>query len=196
MNGAALERVRDIAGLEAGLVKAYIDEINYYEREYPEEYTEIGYRALTYDLIYLDEDDIPELALGQAGYWVSVSTYDSGKLYTIMDEWGYGVGGVPGYRYIPQKNVVYGEDADRAGLDLYEFYGRVNRNYEIESYYEESLEIHYDDESGKDRYYYGDKEITKEEHDSYRIEGDSEEIAGSVRASPILAYLEAVKLPA
>ncbi len=43
--------------------------------------------------------------------------------------------------------------------------------------------------------YYGDKEITKEEYDSYSKEGVYEEIRGSVRASAILAYLEAVKLP-
>ncbi len=64
-DSAALERIRDIAGLEAGLVQTYIDVINAYEEAYPEEHTVIGIFRLDYDLIYLDEDDTPELVIGQ-----------------------------------------------------------------------------------------------------------------------------------
>ncbi len=174
------------------LVQAYIDVISAHE----EEYFEDGDTGLSYDLIYIDEDDTPELVLGKTGFWVSVFSYADGELHTIVDAWSYGAMGIPGYSYIPKENVIYGRDADGAGSVVYEFYDKIGKNHELESYYNDTLEKRYDVEADEYRwFYYGDKEITQEEYDSYRKEGDYEEIIGSVSASTILAYLEAVRLP-
>lgn len=62
---------------------------------------------LTCDLIYVDDDDIPELAVGYTGYWVSMYTYHDGKVSTLMDRWAYGAMGNVGYEYIPRGNRSY-----------------------------------------------------------------------------------------
>ena len=58
-------------------------------RQQEEEYSGEDYR---YGLVYIDDDEIPELVTGIWGYWTSLYTYDSGKIYTLMDKWGYGTG--------------------------------------------------------------------------------------------------------
>lgn len=72
--------------------EAYADKIEELEKESREP------GDIEYDLIYLDEDHIPELVAGQTGYYVNVYTYDAGMLCTVMEEWGYGAGGNHGRR--------------------------------------------------------------------------------------------------
>ena len=40
-----------------------------------------------YNLIYFNDDDIPELVVGVNGYYTSLYTYSDGKVYTLMDHW-------------------------------------------------------------------------------------------------------------
>lgn len=162
---------------------------------------------LHYDLIYLDEDEIPELVVGQTGYNVSVYTFSSGKLYTIIEDWPYGAMGNAGYEYIPKKNVIRNENADLAGAILYISYDRVNGEHEIESYYEKTLSswafrdinhnyaIDDNEPITEDRYYYyGDQEITAEEYETYFIIGEYHWLQGSKDASEILVELEGMML--
>jgi len=93
---------------------------------------------LEYDLIYLDEDDITELVTGPTGYWVSVYTYYSGVLYTLIDKWGYGMGNV-GFEYARKKNIVRLYNQDFAGAIINEIYFTVNDDFEIQLYYDEIL---------------------------------------------------------
>lgn len=86
-----------------------------------------------YDLIYLDDDDIPELVSGPDGYWVSVYTYHDGQLYTLIDEWGYGAFGVAGYEYALRTGIVSWADADYAGAVVYSYYVKMNKVYEMET---------------------------------------------------------------
>lgn len=71
--------------------------------------------GVTFDLIHIDEDDIPELVISQDGFWVSVYTWINGELKKPIDNWGYGIGGNGGYSYDPHKNVIHNFDADYAG---------------------------------------------------------------------------------
>lgn len=73
---------------------------------------------MEYNLIYFDEDDIPELVVGVSGYWMSMFTYDAGQVYCLMNEWGYGAFGNAGYEYVPGKNSLRNYDADM-GINVF-----------------------------------------------------------------------------
>lgn len=85
-----------------------------------------------YDLIYVDNDEIPELVSDHPGYFVSLYTYRDGTLYTLMDEWGYGAFGNYGYEYAPRKNSLRNLDADYAGAIINTAYMTVNKNFALE----------------------------------------------------------------
>lgn len=86
-----------------------------------------------YDLIYFDSDDIPELVTGRRGYYVSLYTYHQGKVYTLMDQWGYGAFGNPGYEYCPGKNSLRNYNADFAGAIVYTTYMTVSDRYTMDT---------------------------------------------------------------
>lgn len=127
---------------------------------------------LGYDLIYFDEDDIPELVLGLSGYYVSMYTYHDGKVYTLMDYWGYGAGGNGGYEYCPGKNSLRNFDADFAGAIVYTTYMAVNDQHSLELVVE-IVTYNYEDEEASGSYYsesYIDKvEISEQEVLSYDV---------------------------
>lgn len=78
-----------------------------------------GYK---YDLIYADDDDIPELVIDVPGYGASLYTYENGKAHCLMNDWAYGAMGNAGYSYIPGTGVYYNGNADHAGAIYYESY--------------------------------------------------------------------------
>ncbi|MCI8664704.1 MAG: hypothetical protein HFG69_15920 [Hungatella sp.] len=84
-------------------------------------------------LIYVDEDDIPELAVGLNGYYTSLYTYNGGKVYTIMDHWSYGVMGNAGYEYSPRKNSIRNTNTDYAGAILYTTYLSVTPSHSLDT---------------------------------------------------------------
>ncbi len=92
-----------------------------------------GTKDITYDLIYFDEDDIPELVAGVAGYYVSMYTYSGGKVYTLMDRWAYGAMGNSGYEYVPYKNSLRNYNSDYAGAILYTTYMSANQYHTLET---------------------------------------------------------------
>ncbi len=88
--------------------------------------------AMEYNLIYVDEDDIPELAAGISGYYVSLYTYHEGTVHTLMDQWGYGAMGNVGYEYSPRKNSLRNYNTDYAGAILYTTYMTIGSSYSID----------------------------------------------------------------
>lgn len=94
--------------------------------------TEYGGEFL-YDLIYVDEDEIPELVSGRNGYFVNLYTYKDGTLSMLMNRWPYGAGGNTGYDYEPRKNSMRNYDADQAGLIMNTYFMRINEHCEIET---------------------------------------------------------------
>lgn len=86
-----------------------------------------------YNLIDFDGDDVPELVAGVSGYWMSMYTYDEGRVYCLMDDWGYGAFGNAGYEYVPGKNSLRNYDADNAGQILNISYMTVGPQHSMES---------------------------------------------------------------
>ncbi|MDE6387892.1 MAG: hypothetical protein K2L82_08825 [Lachnospiraceae bacterium] len=97
------------------------------------ELCELSYATeLTGDLIYVDDDDTPELAIGHTGYWVSLYTYRDGKVYTLMDHWAYGAMGNVGYEYIPKSNRLRNYNNDYAGLICYTTYMTISNQHVLD----------------------------------------------------------------
>ena len=159
-----------------------------YRNAYPEQFEE-----LLCDLIFVDEDEVPELIIGKSGYWISMYAYKDGTVHELMDMWAYGAGGNAGYEYIPYENIMRNYNSDYAGYVLYTSYASINENYNFEesSYY---LKMSYEDENGEVimdedaleldesnwHYYYKEREISKEEYNSYIINSENfEYINGS-----------------
>lgn len=165
-----------------------------------------------FNLIYVDEDAIPEFAAGPRGFYVSLYTYEpgeegtsgSGTLHTLMDQWGYGAFGNHGYYYLPEENVLYNYDADYAGSVGYTTYMNLNAKYELVDSY--TIKHAYLDEDGNvymgsgdedyepeaHYYYYEDdleQEISEEEFHSYQIQGDYEPVNGTKNGLEIMEEL-------
>ncbi len=85
-----------------------------------------------YDLIYVDEDENPELVCGQPGYFVTLYTYADGKAYCVMSQMGYGVGGNYGYSYLPNENKIFNLNSDYAGAILYNTEMRIGKDHSLE----------------------------------------------------------------
>ena len=132
-----------------------------------------------YNLIYVDEDDIPELVDGRNGYYVNLYTYKDGRWHTLMDCWAYGAMGNAGYEYLPKKNSLrnFNSDADV----LYTTYMTVSQQSSIENVlcietrYYEGADSNGNGKVDEEEYYgkifIGDREITQEEYDSYDVGG-------------------------
>ena len=166
--------------------------------EFENHFSDIGY---SYNLIYFDNNDTPELVAAVNGYRMSVYTYDSGKIYTLMDDWLYGASGNAGYEYIPRQNVLHNQNADFAGAIVYKTYLKINGHFEFENYNSDNLSIWlFEDKDGNGapsedesidgkHYYLGENRITENEFNSYLITGDYEYIEGSMTAEEIITEL-------
>lgn len=161
-----------------------------------------GTNEKKYDLIYVDDDDIPELVAAVNGYYVSLYTYDNGKVYTLMDDWGYGAMGNAGYEYIPECNRLRNYNTDFAGAILYTTYMTIGRQKSIEVSVE--IETYNFDDANKNgmpdkneeeslgKYsvsYVNGEEISEEEYCSYD-EGEYEYIEGKMSLEELQAELK------
>lgn len=88
---------------------------------------------LTYDLIHIDDDNIPELVLGMNGYYVSLYTYADGIVHTLMDHWSYGAMGNAGYEYVPKMNSIRNYNTDYAGLVGFTSYCSITAEHTLEA---------------------------------------------------------------
>lgn len=135
---------------------------------------------IDYQLIYVNEDDIPELVCGYNGYYMSMYTYHDGTISMLMDQWGYGAMGNPGYEYVPQKNSLRNYNNDFAGLILYTTYMTIDSQYllevvtQIKTYsFDDANENGMPDDSEEDSFgnysvsYINGIEVSAEECDSY-----------------------------
>lgn len=88
---------------------------------------------LTYGLIHIDDDDIPELVLGMNGFYVNLYTYADGDVHTLMDHWSYGAMGNAGYEYVPKMNSVRNYNSDYAGLVGFTTYCSITAEHTLEA---------------------------------------------------------------
>ena len=107
--------------------------------DYKEAYLAIGQlkemecgEKIGFELVYFDDDDIPELVADYRGYFMNLYTYHDGEIYILMNQWGYGAGGNHGYEYCPRKGSVRNYDADYAGLILYTTYWELGDGYQLD----------------------------------------------------------------
>ncbi|MDE7132360.1 MAG: hypothetical protein K2O65_11255 [Lachnospiraceae bacterium] len=156
---------------------------------------------LSGDLIYVDSDDIPELVIGDNGFWVSLYTYHDGRAYPLMDHWGYGVMGNVGYEYIPKENRIRNYNSDYAGAIRYTTYMSMNNQYSLKTVtqivtynFDDVNENGYpdDDEQGSIGYYsasYADGvQITYEQYSDYDA-GEYEAVVGAISLEELMKKL-------
>ena len=103
-----------------------------------------GYDDLGYNLIYFDEDDIPELVTGLNNYYISLYTYKDGMLYRPIDSWSYNISGNVGYEYVPYQNSLRYNNTEYAGAIHYTTYSTMNDQYFIDIVNEVKI-VNFDD---------------------------------------------------
>lgn len=163
--------------------------------------------GINFGLIYVNDDDIPELVFGPEGYWVSVYTWQDGRVYIVMDKESYGTWG-RSYTYVPFQNIIkeysyYYFDYDDDGFTRRcydDFYQMAETAYELEfmhglivedviKYEPDGMEtgtLYYVEPDGTER------EITEEEYNVYYDARGEEEISlrGDSTADEIINELE------
>ena len=184
---------------------AYIETINDYIDS-----SQVDPENLRYDLIYIDEDNIPELIIDYPGFFLEGYTYSDGTVHHIMDYWPYGAMGNAGYSYLPHQNVITNSNNDLAGALIWQSVWEIDDNFQIVSKLDDELNIRYF-ESEPDEfypedfnnieytdspyYYYGTTPITQSEYLSYIPEGDYDWIGGVFDYDTIIEALETGVMP-
>ncbi len=153
----------------------------------------------SYDLIYINEDDMPELVVDEIGYNITVYTCVDGELVFVLGG-SYGAGSSTSFSYLPKQNVIHSVTISEAGAVFYENYMKINGAW-LESMYDADFSICYykdingdgwideNEYSDEPYYYYGVAEITEEDYESFRIPGEYEFISGEETAETILSQL-------
>lgn len=179
------------------------------EKEYKKEYKNIvneSYKEnqeCTYSLIYINKDEIPELVVCDADHYnISLYTYKNGKVYTLMENWNYGVGGTVIYEYLPKKNVIRIQGSDLAATWT-ESYFKIKKMELVEkrslTTYQFKDKNHNgvmdrDEEntySNKPVEYYKDgKKISKKEYEKLLIKGNYKNVIGQKTYQQILKQLK------
>ncbi len=135
---------------------------------------------LKFNLIYFDDDEIPELVTGVNGYYMSLYTFQDKTAYRLMDDWGYGAMGNAGYEYSPRNNSLRNYNSDYAGAIVYTTYMTIGSQHSLETTAQIET-FNFDDVNGngmpdEEEYdsvgnysvsYLGDTEITNEEWNAY-----------------------------
>ncbi len=104
-----------------------------YKSAYIEKATELDDGKCKFNLIYFDDDDIPELVAGEDGYYTSLYTYSNGEIYTLMEHWVYGAMGNAGYEYVPKKNSLRNYNSDYAGAIRYTTYMEIGESHSMDT---------------------------------------------------------------
>lgn len=161
---------------------------------------------MDFGLIYVNDDDIPELVFGPEGYWVSVYTWQDGQVYTVMDQEAYGTWGRE-YTYIPFKNAIkewcysyFDYDDNGFTRRFYDvFYQMAETTYELEFVYGLIMEDFVKDDVDESEEYilyyvepdWTEREITEEEYDAYfnAREGEYIRLRGDFSADEIINEL-------
>jgi len=181
--------------------ETYTEQLQNFRAAYLDIINSLEDNDLQYNLIYFDDNDIPELITGKNGFYISMYTYNDGEVYTLMDQWVYGAMGNAGYEYIPGKNNLRNYDNDLAGAICYITYMSINENYSIDVT-AQIKRVNFDDKNQNDmidederesagkfhKIYIDDTEISEEEAESYNI-GEYEYITPSMTLDEIKSAL-------
>ena len=132
---------------------------------------------ITCDLIYFNNDNVPDLVIGMQWYWVSLYIYEDGKVYNPIDQWAYGAMGNTGYHYFEKKGTILNYNSDYAGGIMTKTISIFNSNHKFDflSYRGKGADIESTDpvyeeiqkelkETGG--YYYNDQKISEQEYNN------------------------------
>ena len=181
----------------AGFAEAYLETVNAFNDEYK------NAENTVYNLIDFDGKGSKELVIYLQSTGVSMYTYADGKVYTVMDGLGFGVGGITEFEYIPGNNLMRNYDFNFAGAICYENYYQINEKKRLDYLYDQVLfttrfedknhnEMPDDDEpvdANTTYYYYGENELSKEDYASMQIEGDYQPLVDDMTFDELKAAL-------
>lgn len=102
-----------------------------------------------YNLIYIDDDDIPELVAGVNGYYISLYTYRDGTVYRLMDHTAYRTHGNDGYQYSSRKNSLRYRSTSYAGAVEGFTYMAISNQHSIDTVAQ--IETYYFDDINRNR---------------------------------------------
>ena len=170
----------------------YIKLIEQYEKEYTE-------NDCKYDLVYFNEDSIPELVAGVPGKFVGLYSIDQeGKLHTILEDWPYGSYGNQGYEFLPEEGMIRNINTDYDGLVVTTSYIKINQQYQTDMYSSILLQEGAKEEKDKEiktqvdkyleefgGYFHNDISITKEEFMNQISEEKFEFLLGEMSATEV-----------
>ena len=95
-----------------------------------EEY-EKDFNNLSYCLYDVDKDGTPELVIHGFSYWISLYTYADNQVYELMDKWAYGINNNMGYCFHPEKNSIYYNVGEYAGLIYHNIYLTITPEHKL-----------------------------------------------------------------
>jgi len=160
---------------------------------------------LKYDLIFLDDNRIPELVVYDADLGTRLYTYNDekipGKVVYAMGEdendkdsmFTYTLSGMPITEYSPRDNIIRRRGSEENGYNKYTFYVLDEETHLLKSKYEKDLYITYDtkEEEPSLHYHYGDDEIAEVEWKvNYLVDGNYVELKGTRSATEITMLLD------
>ena len=168
--------------------KAYLKVLE--DLEYKDKYT-------SYDLIYVDNDNVPELVAGQDGYWINLYTFYKGKAVPVLKQAAYG------YEYIKKKNVIHRSvpDYDYNGAVYDVYYGKISKG-KLTDRNKKDLTVRYFVDKNKNgrfeaeeytsnpSYYYGKQKVSKKNFDKHTVKGSLKQIKGKVSYDNIVKKLK------
>lgn len=164
--------------LDSSIIDAYLNMINQYAAEKEENDDEL--MDPKFDLIYFNDDDIPELLVTR--YSISyVYTFENGELKTLIDGYGFGTWGRMPF-YAPRKSLVKDTAHDSEGNFSTEYFEMTTGAFEDAQVYRVNSNV-----------ITGEK--TTEGTLSIEIPGEEEflELIGSKSASDIKSELSEMK---
>ena len=173
---------------------SYKEAYLYMLRLYGEAYK---YGEVKCSVIDFDGDDVLELVI-DVNSGITMYTFNDGKVYKLIDDWGYGAGGNHGYEYIAGKGVISNYNTDYAGVILYETYTWIKLEGEKVVTEQRFLKQEYFDDvnnngvpdDGDDlggdfvRFYIGEEEVTADKYAEAIVEGDYVPLVGEWELQP------------
>ena len=159
-----------VTSIDEGYKAAYTKHLNEFRKEHKE-----TAESMRGGWVYIDGDEIPELAIGKIGE-MHLYTYKDGKIYQLMNDWAFLDAANTGYSYLLKQNAIFNLSITGAGRYVYLHFWKINTACELEEYYTEDLWYQYvTDENGGSstiRYFYGENQISEEEFKGYIIGGN------------------------
>lgn len=101
---------------------AYLEICEQYEKDF---------NNLSYCLYDIDKDGTPELIIHGFSYWISLYTYADNQVYELMDKWSYGINNNMGYCFHPEKNSIYYNVGEYAGLIYHNIYLTITPEHKL-----------------------------------------------------------------